>query len=388
MKNLRKFAQRLDSAFKMYNGRFDFDNEDNVFLCGYGFLLNTDHCIYSIEQYLSNFKISECKEHLGFDIQLQKCKSRLFNYSRIVNDLEVHGTKSLDRYGYKYYDQTIATAHDMGLLIEANVKKIKVLLGELYNKVVLEASDKFFEEYYITFKKKVDSDFLKHEFDVWKMKNGELNIDILRELQTLVVADALKAGILKFERNPTKREMSQVQMDYLMSLLPFDYQLPANFDRTCAKFRRFSSWDDVILKLNYGLYGKYIFSNRRRLDYNIVMRFGEMDVRLELIHNEMIKLMQRAIPKSSILVSDADKYWQRLIEAGFVDNNHQLLSGTSRKQAMYIAELFADKLGLKSKWKYFEELWHINNLAQEKWDLQQNGAMPSRYKEINDIFAD
>ena len=388
MKNLRKFIKNLDSAFKMYNGRFDFDNEDNVFLCGYGFLLNTDHCIDSIEQYLSNFKISECKEPLGFDIQLQKCKNRLLNYSRIQKDLEVYGSRSLDSYGYKYNDTPIATAHDMGLLIEANVKKIKTLLDALYNKVVLEADDKFFEAYYLMFKNKVDVASLKNEFDVWKMKNGVLSIEILREYQALVTADALKAGVLRFERNPTKREMSQLQMDYLKNLLPFDYQLPADFDRTCAKFRRFSSWDDLILKLNYGLYGKYIFSNWRRLDYNSVMSFAEMDVRLELIHKEMVKLMQRAIPKSSITVSDADKYWLRLIDAGFVDNNHQLLPGTSRKHAMYIAELFADKLGLKSKWKYFEELWQINNLAQEKWELQQNGVMPLRYKEIDAFFAD
>ena len=71
-----------------------------------------------------------------------------------------------------------------------------------------------------------------------------------------------------------------------------------------------------------------------------------------------------------------------------MDYNHQLLPGTSRKQAMYIAELFAEKLGIKNKWKYFEQIWNISRLAQEKWDLQQNGVMPMRYKEIDAIFAD
>ena len=61
---------------------------------------------------------------------------------------------------------------------------------------------------------------------------------------------------------------------------------------------------------------------------------------------------------------------------------------TTRKQAMYIAELFADRLGIKSKWKTFEQQWGISNLAQEKWDMQETGSTPSRSKEIDKIFED
>ena len=102
---------------------------------------------------------------------------------------------------------------------------------------------------------------------------------------------------------------------------------------------------------------------------------------------EIQKLINRNIPENPISDGVADKYWQRLIESGFVDHNHQLLPDTSRKQATYIAEIFAEKLGLKSKWKYFEQLWQISNLAQEKWDMIQTGTTPSRHKEIDAIFA-
>lgn len=89
-----------------------------------------------------------------------------------------------------------------------------------------------------------------------------------------------------------------------------------------------------------------------------------------------------------LTTDDAKKYWQRLQEAGFVDANYQLLPETTRKQAMYIAELFAEQLGIKSKWKTFEQLWGITNLAQEKWDMQETGSTPSRSKEIDKIFED
>ena len=85
---------------------------------------------------------------------------------------------------------------------------------------------------------------------------------------------------------------------------------------------------------------------------------------------------------------EAMVYWKLLQKAGFVDADCQLLPETTRKQAMYIAELFAEKLGITSKWKTFERLWGISNLAQEKWDFQQTGTMPSRSKDIDEIFKD
>ena len=84
----------------------------------------------------------------------------------------------------------------------------------------------------------------------------------------------------------------------------------------------------------------------------------------------------------------AMKYWKRLEEQGFVDSDCQLLPETSRRQAMYIADLFSDKLGLKAKWKPFETLWGISNLAQEKYKMQETGSMPKRYKDIDKVFAD
>lgn len=46
------------------------------------------------------------------------------------------------------------------------------------------------------------------------------------------------------------------------------------------------------------------------------------------------------------------------------------------------------KLELKLKWKPFETLWGIKNLAQEKYQMQQTGAMPRRYKDIDKVFTD
>ena len=100
-------------------------------------------------------------------------------------------------------------------------------------------------------------------------------------------------------------------------------------------------------------------------------------------------LEQQTTKKKTKLETDkAKKYWLRLEEAGFVNDKHNLMPATTRKQAMCIAELFAHKLGIKSKWKTFEQLWGISNLAQEKWDMQETGSMPPRSTDIDDIFED
>ena len=107
-----------------------------------------------------------------------------------------------------------------------------------------------------------------------------------------------------------------------------------------------------------------------------------------LLTLEWIEQLTTTTKKTKLESDEAKKYWLRLEEAGFTDAKHALMPETTRKQAMYIAELFAEKIGIKSKWKTFEQLWGISNLAQEKWDMQETGSTPSRSKEIEKIFED
>lgn len=107
------------------------------------------------------------------------------------------------------------------------------------------------------------------------------------------------------------------------------------------------------------------------------------------VRKDDVPLPENEEKLSGVLASEeAMRYWKRLQEAGFVDERCQLKQDTTRKQAMYIAEVFAERLDIGSKWKTFERLWGISNLAQEKWDFQQTGTLPSRSKEIDRIFKD
>lgn len=93
------------------------------------------------------------------------------------------------------------------------------------------------------------------------------------------------------------------------------------------------------------------------------------------------------VAREALHTKVANKYWTRLQISGFVDDEQQLTPETTRKQAMLIAEAFAEKIGIKSKWKTFQQQWNINNLAQEKWELLEDGMIIPRQDEIVRIFT-
>ena len=119
------------------------------------------------------------------------------------------------------------------------------------------------------------------------------------------------------------------------------------------------------------------------------MAVFELCVILSLIHQDILEFIKEDKRLPAELASEkAMYYWERLQKSHFVDNHYMLCADVSKKQAMYIADLFAEKLKLKVKWKFFEELWNIKNLAQEKWKMHQTGVLPTRYKDIYRIFKE
>ena len=82
---------------------------------------------------------------------------------------------------------------------------------------------------------------------------------------------------------------------------------------------------------------------------------------------------------------EAEELWQKLRDAGFIQpKGYQLAEGVSNNQATYIADRFAAKLQIKHKWKIFQELWDIRNMAQYAGNWNQTGKTPAR--DIDDAF--
>ena len=68
-----------------------------------------------------------------------------------------------------------------------------------------------------------------------------------------------------------------------------------------------------------------------------------------------------------------------------VADGYALAEGVSANQAAYIADRMAEKLHIKKKWKLFQQLWGIANLAQLAGTWQQTGKLPPRSSDIDKL---
>ena len=95
-----------------------------------------------------------------------------------------------------------------------------------------------------------------------------------------------------------------------------------------------------------------------------------------------------ALPEdlSVLFTPEAQVLWQRLRDEGFiVADGYDLAEGVSANQAAYIADRMAEKLQIKKKWKLFQQLWGIPNLAQLAGTWQQTGKLPPRSSDIDKL---
>ena len=187
-----------------------------------------------------------------------------------------------------------------------------------------------------------------------------------------------------------KRYQSEVDFEQLDD----DHPMKKTAHKHYAALRKMVDWRDGCLVVEPARVGRHFYVCRYEENAKTNRsRFLEYMHKISMAQEELRRLQTTQAEKAEscslpdmLATEQAMKYWSLLQKKGFVDKDNQLLPETTRKQAMYIADMFSDKLQLRSKWKPFHDLWLINNLAQEKWDMQESGKMPARSDEIDRIF--
>lgn len=168
-------------------------------------------------------------------------------------------------------------------------------------------------------------------------------------------------------------------------LMSFPYQLYDKFLADPVDFLREVYYKHVPRRyLNQLLSGIILMILKGKVEIERWGREGERDTIKQI--QSMGKRTGCQKPNNILLSDVAEEYWKRLEEKGFVDSKHRLIPETTRQQAMYIADNFANRLKIKARWKPFETLWGIKNLAQEKWShLETDNPIP-RADEIEKCF--
>ena len=80
---------------------------------------------------------------------------------------------------------------------------------------------------------------------------------------------------------------------------------------------------------------------------------------------------------------EAMRLWKKVQKAGYVDEHFQ--PKLSRTQAALLADAMAERLGIKEKWKVFENLWNRRNMHKdiyEAYGQQQSLAFQEELKKI------
>lgn len=233
------------------------------------------------------------------------------------------------------------------------------------------------------------------DFEVWKFKHlddvteEELQERVYKELATLLKTDFLQENYLDVSTSKRKKAMQELEN--------------MEIEATESMVNRYTLLRDM-MKVEQGRFvvkkaatGRYVQQVKDSLSYNSQKAFIRFATMLKLIYAEMDLMKQPEVDEETGFVStltgalateQAMKYWKRLRQQKFVDQHYMLLETTTRQQVMYIAETFAEKLELKTKWKTFEDFWGINNLAQEKNKSIELGKLPARSNVIDKIFED
>lgn len=238
---------------------------------------------------------------------------------------------------------------------------------------------------------------VRQTFDDWvyDVCNGSPTMEDIIDYVTEKQVHMFEKGVFNSKVEHIQRA-ARYPDEFDFSLLDDDHKLKKTVHKHYSEFRKLVDYSDGCLVVNPVKVGRHFYANRKEENAK-----SHRNAFLKYMHKislaqELYRKLQAAQSESAdggllpdvLATGLAMKYWRRLQQAGFVDEHYQLSPATTRKQAMYIADVFSDKLQMRSKWKPFQELWHINNLAQEKWEMQETGKSPSRSEEIDAVFSD
>ena len=238
---------------------------------------------------------------------------------------------------------------------------------------------------------------VRQTFDDWvyDVCNGSPTMEDIIDYVTEKQVHMFEKGVFNSKVEHLQRA-SRYPDEFDFSLLDDDHKLKKTVHKHYSEFRKLVDYCDGCLVVNPVKVGRHFYANRKEENAK-----SHRNAFLKYMHKislaqELYRKLQAAQSESAdggllpdvLATGLAMKYWRRLQQAGFIDEHYQLSPATTRKQAMYIADVFSDKLQMRSKWKPFQELWHINNLAQEKWEMQETGKTPARSEDIDKVFVD
>lgn len=378
--SLRKEILNFDQALTAYDHMSTDADIPHVYfaLCLASWVSNINKII---REYITDLDKGECKEVLGIDFLTMTKKEYWLKSGKLKSYLIAMNGKPLRDYLSSRLFETRAetTTDDIFRSIDEGVSEMVELLKEVKRKT-MDAPPEFYENFYHRMMAQQDLEATTAAYEEWKMEAGRLTFKLLKDKQVLTVAEFLKKQILRFTLVPSKWEIDEVCLEKVKKHLPYDYVLPDEFEKCCARIRRYISWEGDILRIRYPKYGHYLFQHYHSLSAEERQEFFHLDTILTLIQRDMESLQHEpkeivGRPNVKALENpEAQELLDKLIKAGLLTDELQPKNLTKPEQALLAKEI-ADRLGLNDVWQLFSKLW---NMSPETFRSYFNRALDQR----------
>lgn len=93
----------------------------------------------------------------------------------------------------------------------------------------------------------------------------------------------------------------------------------------------------------------------------------------------------KTLPKE-LDTDEAKKWLSKTIEKGFMTDGYQWAKETTRYQIAMWVEIASERLGIKNKWKWAENIWGLKDLAQTRNESKDRFGKVEREKDIEACF--
>ena len=147
-----------------------------------------------------------------------------------------------------------------------------------------------FKEFFFRKKKDYYDENVVIRFNRKLLRNQPITLGKLKKMELEAVIKALNQGIFDFADTPSMQDVNKVSTELETDFLPCNYMLTDEFLTRYAKFRQFAEKRGPMLVFNYERYGMYVVDNFNQFNKDQIRAIYELDVKLYLIHKEMVKL--------------------------------------------------------------------------------------------------
>lgn len=228
----------------------------------------------------------------------------------------------------------------------------------------------------------------KHIFDyeIWKVEHPDYDLNMLLNKEIELTANLLEEGVLENDDEPKDEEVQNVRLDLVKRGLDHDRKLKENFERECAKLKRYSHWNGKYQFVvdNPKIY-RYFFINcfekltkRQRIalyEYNMQMQKIHEDIKTLLAKHPEEALGLDRDPKNVIL--DDDYYVAHVGDA--IEKVQPYMWGNSANAVIFCA--LRDNHDFTDNMSRYERVW--KRIAENKrleWSCP-DGTLRSTFRD-------